>query len=415
MSTDLTVTNGKSAALTAGFTKEQADIIRKVVAKDATDEELAFFLSFCKSKGLDPFSREVYFTKRVSRSTGVASIAIQTGIDGFRSQAESTGEYDGQEGPYWCGEDGKWTDVWLSKTPPSAAKVGILRKGKAAPFWAIAKWTEYYPKSDTWMWDKMPANQLAKCAEALAFRKAFPRQMGGLYADAEMDQAKEPEGRRGPKAATGGGSTLSQEVTRGMSTVSTTEISTSPATADPKEHPAVALAAKVFHLSSPSADGAGPSENAAQSTEKPENDLQQSEPLPERIRTTDEELAALAEPDTDEELDFVEHWEFHKQGSSKAHTATGEWIKRESPSQRRTLKQNARLNVLRNLLELSDDDWHAGIKRYYNKESSRDLSIEEATDMISKLETRYNQRKHKTPTAKLAAKWENHNNYGKTS
>lgn len=167
---------------------EQVDLIKRTIAKDATNDELALFVQQCNRTGLDPFAKQIYFQKRSGRVT------IITAIDGLRLIAERSNKYAGQDGPWWCGEDGEWRDTWFSSSPPRAAKV-IVRKvqsGIVVETPAIAHYDEYVVKYNGKpgdMWAKMPRNQLAKCAEALALRKAFPAEMSGLYTDDEMAQA----------------------------------------------------------------------------------------------------------------------------------------------------------------------------------------------------------------------------------
>jgi phage recombination protein Bet len=160
------------------MTPDQIGLLKSTICKGATDDQLNLFIQVCSRTKLDPFSKQIY---------GIVSggrLQIQVSIDGLRLIAERSGKYRGQVGPYFCGKDGNWTEVWLEDGYPIACKVGVLHKDFDQPLFAICKFTAYAQENH--MWKKMPEQMIAKVAESLALRKAFPQDLSGIYSDTEM-------------------------------------------------------------------------------------------------------------------------------------------------------------------------------------------------------------------------------------
>lgn len=90
--------------------------------------------------------------------------------------------------------------MWLDPQSPSAARVGVWREKFRQPAYGVARLAAYMPPTKQGqpqgLWRTMPDVMLAKCAEALALRKAFPMELSGLYTGDEMQQADSPPGRK---------------------------------------------------------------------------------------------------------------------------------------------------------------------------------------------------------------------------
>jgi phage recombination protein Bet len=190
MSTELATVEQAST----DYSSEDVQLIKETVAKDCTPAELKLFLYTCKRTGLDPLvDRQIYAIKRRDNRLGRDVMTIQTGIDGYRLVADRTQKYAGNDDA-----------VFDNERNPRKATVTIWKsiEGVKCAFTASARWDEYYPGDgkEGFFWRKMPCTMLAKCAEALALRKGFPKELSGVYVKEEMDQAVRTERYVSPPA-----------------------------------------------------------------------------------------------------------------------------------------------------------------------------------------------------------------------
>lgn len=166
-------------ATTDELTQQQVALIKQTIAKGATDDELTMFLEVARATGLNPFAKEIYFFKIGGKAV------MPVGIDGLRRKAAESGDYAGQVGPFFCGTNCEWKDVWLSSEAPAACKVGVLRHGNPEPTWAVVKWSEFSKAAQGAsgkFWRDLPTHMLAITAERHALRKAVPRLIEKLQA-----------------------------------------------------------------------------------------------------------------------------------------------------------------------------------------------------------------------------------------
>ena len=184
---------------------KQLATLRSLGISEVSNADLAVFLHVCKRTGLDPFARQIHMIERRQKDRNGnwrSKWTIQTGIDGLRligrRAANERGEEISTPAPQWAHEDGTWRDMWVKAWGyPLAARVTVRRGG--AEFTAVAMFEEYAQRSNgdlTAMWKNRPAGMIAKCAEALALRQAFPQDLAGLYSDDEMHQADNTAAQR---------------------------------------------------------------------------------------------------------------------------------------------------------------------------------------------------------------------------
>jgi phage recombination protein Bet len=183
--------------------REQLELVKQTCCKGASDDEFRLFMWVAKKHRLDPLTRQLHavfrnVTKHHQDEKGIwvpgKQMTIQIGIDGYRAMAARYPDYGSISEPEF--EFTKPGDKF-----PVCAKVKVWKKNFEHPTVGVAFWDEYAPNLEIdsgFFWKKMPKGQLAKCAEALALRKAYP-ELSDIYVDDEMHQHSQdftPGGRQ---------------------------------------------------------------------------------------------------------------------------------------------------------------------------------------------------------------------------
>jgi len=189
-----------SEGKTRNYTREQVNLLKNMIARGATDDQLKVFLYVANKRGLDPFLRQIYFSLRRARNSSgdwESAPTIITGIDGFRVIADRTKQYDGIERQIMKDREGNeliYRDPRFGIDLPLGAWAVVYRKDRSHPFRVEVFTSEYLQthknnKGDVVLdeqWAKQPRNMIMKVAEAACLRMAFPEDLGGLYSSDEV-------------------------------------------------------------------------------------------------------------------------------------------------------------------------------------------------------------------------------------
>jgi phage recombination protein Bet len=191
------------------YDAKQLDLIRRTVAKDCNNDEFDLFAHTARRLGLDPLRKQVYAFVYSKDRPDKRKMTIVTGIDGFRTIAERTGNYRPDDDEPTLEVDaaakGPNNPAGLVK---ATVRVFKFSHGDWHKVTASAYWDEYAPLKDEWVegedgrrrpsgkqtldtsgnWGKMPRLMLAKVAEAIALRKAWPDAFSSVYAQEEIDR-----------------------------------------------------------------------------------------------------------------------------------------------------------------------------------------------------------------------------------
>lgn len=188
------------------FNKQQIELIKRTVAKGATNDELAMFLHLASAYNLDPFKKEIWFIKRAKkRPDGTydynnADTIIMTSRDGYLKCAKQDPGFDGLQG--FVVREGDTFEIDAENFRVTH-KFGTKR-GKILGAWAAAyhkerkpcicfvDFEEYYKaNSKSNVWQTYPSAMILKVAEVFVLKRQFD--ISGLVSQEELSELDQAE------------------------------------------------------------------------------------------------------------------------------------------------------------------------------------------------------------------------------
>lgn len=188
---------------------DQVALVKKTVAADLSPIEFQHFVHMAREWGLDPLKRQIYAIVYNKDKADKRKVTYVTGIDGYRSIADRTGNYRPGQRSVERGE--RNPEMNPQGIISATASVWKYSHGDWHEFSETVYWDEFAPLKEVWVydeeqnkrvptgkfeldrsgqWARMGSVMLQKCAEAQALRRGWPDDLGSLYISEEMDQAK---------------------------------------------------------------------------------------------------------------------------------------------------------------------------------------------------------------------------------
>ncbi len=204
-----TTQGGPPVSMTLTWNRDQVDLVKRTVAKGATDDELKMFLYIANKYNLDPFTKEIWFIKRPKKQkdaqgnwdykrtkdgeidyTG-ADTVIMTSRDGYLKAAQADPDYDGlqsfvvREGDVFeiDAERFKVNHKFGGKRGPILGAWAAAMHKKRRPAICFVEFKEYNDtRSSTWQ--NYPSAMIQKVAEVFVLRRQF--NLSGLVSREEL-------------------------------------------------------------------------------------------------------------------------------------------------------------------------------------------------------------------------------------